>query len=375
MTSRGATRAFSILTEKLAAIKAVADKAHAVGNYAFVYVAGFECITAHAADVQHSLYKDHPDWVQRNITGQPALFGGGTAFWIRAGDEDAWVSPYVPEWRKMYMEHVRQIATTGIDGIYVDIPYWMTHFTGWETTWASFDKYTVAEFKSRSGLDAMTDLKLGDFSDPNFRRWVDFRIASITEFMKEVRDNMKSVNPQSVTIAEIYPGIESAAVRVGSDVYQLYDVVDVIAHEYNWEGGSSRRGQNAARLAALDDRHVQLSGLCRGKAYLDAELFLGRRARRQPRRGDAEPVHFAARGGNELLGRARPWDGRLKRYCHAHGDFWVDCPARASLLQFPNDHPPARRIFSPRTRDYFCEEFHGFLPGADGLADAFPPRI
>ena len=42
----------------------------------------------------------------------------------------------------------------------------------------------------------MTDLKLGDFSDPNFRRWVDFRIASITEFMKEVRDNMKSVNPQ-----------------------------------------------------------------------------------------------------------------------------------------------------------------------------------
>jgi hypothetical protein len=26
------------------------------------------------------------------------------------------------------MERVRQIAATGIDGIYVDIPYWMTHF-------------------------------------------------------------------------------------------------------------------------------------------------------------------------------------------------------------------------------------------------------
>ena len=33
----------------------------------------------------------------------------------------------------MYMQRVRQIAATGIDGIYVDIPYWMTHFTGWET--------------------------------------------------------------------------------------------------------------------------------------------------------------------------------------------------------------------------------------------------
>ena len=51
MTSRGATRAFLIPDEKLAAIKAVADKAHAVGNYAFVYVAGFECITANADEV------------------------------------------------------------------------------------------------------------------------------------------------------------------------------------------------------------------------------------------------------------------------------------------------------------------------------------
>ena len=45
------------------------------------------------------------------------------------------------------MERVRQIAATGIDGIYVDIPYWMTHFEGWEQTWASFDDYTVAAFK------------------------------------------------------------------------------------------------------------------------------------------------------------------------------------------------------------------------------------
>ncbi|HET7215446.1 MAG TPA: family 10 glycosylhydrolase, partial [Terriglobia bacterium] len=223
-------------TEKLKAIKAVAERAHSIGNYAFVYIAGLECITANAANVRHSLYKDHPDWVQRKITGEPAMFGGGKAFWIRKGDEDVWVSPYLPEWRRTYMKHVRQIAATGIDGIYVDIPYWMTHFTGWENTWASFDKYTVAEFRKRTGLNAMKDLKLGDFSDPNFRRWVDFRITTITEFMKEIGDNVKSVNPKAMTIAEIYPGIEFAAVRVGSDVYQLYHVIDVIAHEYSWNG-------------------------------------------------------------------------------------------------------------------------------------------
>ena len=223
---------------KLEAIRAVAEKAHAVGNYAFVYIAGTECITAHGDKVAHTLAKDHPDWLQRKITGEPAIFGGGTAFWIAPGDEDVWVSPYAPEWRKTYMERVRQIAATGIDGIYVDIPYWMTHFEGWEDTWASFDDYTVAAFKKQTGLDAKNDLKIGDFSDPNFRRWVDFRIQTITDFLREIDQNAKLVNPKIKTIPEIYPGIESEAVRVGADVYSLYPVVDAIAHEYEFGNGN-----------------------------------------------------------------------------------------------------------------------------------------
>ncbi|MGC2644956.1 MAG: hypothetical protein WA261_01660, partial [Candidatus Sulfotelmatobacter sp.] len=223
---------------KLEAIRAVAEKAHSVGNYAFVYIAGTECITAHGDKVAHTLAKDHPDWLQRKITGQPAIFGGGTAFWIAPGDEDVWVSPYAPEWRKTYMERVRQIAATGIDGIYVDIPYWMTHFEGWEDTWASFDDYTVAAFKKQTGLDAKKDLKIGDFSDPNFRRWVDFRIQTITDFLHEIDLNAKSVNPHIKTIPEIYPGIEFEAVRVGADVYSLYPVVDAVAHEYEFGNGN-----------------------------------------------------------------------------------------------------------------------------------------
>jgi len=132
----------------------VTEKAHAVGKHAYVYIAGTECITANSDNTPHTLAKDHPDWLQRKSTGEPAIFGGGTAFWIVQGDEDVWVTPYAPEWRKTYMERVRQIAATGIDGIYVDIPYWMTHFKGWEDTWASFDDYTVAAFKKQTRLDA-----------------------------------------------------------------------------------------------------------------------------------------------------------------------------------------------------------------------------
>lgn len=224
-------------TVKLEAIHQLARKAHAAGNRAFVYIAGLECITANADKTPHTLARDHPDWLQRKLTGEPAIFGGGAAFWIAKGDEDVWISPYAPEWRKLYMERVRQIAATGIDGIYVDIPYWMTHFDGWEDSWASFDDYTVAAFHKQTGLDAKHDLKLGDFSDPNFRKWIEFRIQTITDFMREIAATAKSVNPAIVTIPEIYPGIEEEAVRVGADVYSLYPVVGAIAHEYEFGGG------------------------------------------------------------------------------------------------------------------------------------------
>ena len=223
--------------QKLQAIRAVADAAHKVNNRAFVYIAGTECITAHADKAPHSVVKDHPDWLQRKITGEPAVFTSGAAFWIRPGDEDVWISPYAKDWRKVYMQRVRQIAATRIDGIYVDIPYWMTHFDGWENTWASFDDATVAAFREKTGLDAKKDLKLGDFQDLNFRKWIDFRIETMTDFVKEIGENARNVNPDIMVIPEIYPGIEQEATRVGADVYQMYEVVDVIAHEYEFGEG------------------------------------------------------------------------------------------------------------------------------------------
>jgi hypothetical protein len=233
----GRYESFRDPTEKLKAISAVAQAAHRAGNKAFVYIAGTECITANADQSVHTVMKDHPEWLQRKITGEPALFNSGAAFWIRPGDEDVWISPYAKQWRKTYMERVRQIAGTGIDGIYVDIPYWMTHFDGWEDTWASFDDATVAAFRQETGLDAKHDLKLGDFRDENFRKWIDFRISTMTEFMREIRANARSVNPDIMVIPEIYPGIEQEATRVGADVYEMYDVVDAIAHEYEFGSG------------------------------------------------------------------------------------------------------------------------------------------
>jgi hypothetical protein len=344
--------------EKLRAIQAVAQKAHAVGNYAFVYVAGLECITANADQKGHTLFKDHPDWVQRKLTGEPAVFGGGTAFWVAPGDEDVWISPYASEWRKTYMERVRQIAGTEIDGIYVDIPYWMTHFEGWEKSWASFDDYTVAAFKKKTGLDARTDIKLGDYDDPGFIQWIDFRTETITDFMSEINQNVKAVNPKCVTIAEIYPGIEEGSPRVGADAYQLYPVLDVIAHEYEYGSGdhmaASRTpldwfgymtGMYSFRSFAAGRASWMLNYSWDGNKHVD-------------RREAMKNLAMA-----ELMAGANVWDARGHVMSGSN-----DMETRKVIFNWIARHEktfysprnPVRPIgiyFSPKTRDYFSTEF------------------
>jgi len=343
---------------KLKAIRDVAEAAHKAGNHAFVYIAGTECITAHGDKVAHTLAKDHPDWLQRKITGEPAIFGGGTAFWIRPGDEDVWVSPYAPEWRKIYMEHVRQIAQTGIDGIYIDIPYWMTHFEGWEDTWASFDEYTVAAFKKQTGLDAKHDLKLGDFSDPAFRKWVEFRIQTFTDFLHEISETAKAVNPQIKIIPEIYPGIEEEAVRVGADVYSLYPVVDAIAHEYEFGNGNhlaSERnpldwfryqvGMHSFRAFAQGKATWILNYSWDGDKNVDKREAMMNLAMSQVMDGanfwDA-PGHSMA-GSNDL-----PTRKKIFTWIAAHEKtFYLP---RSSI-------DPIGVYFSPKTRDFFAKDF------------------
>ena len=344
--------------EKLKAIAALAQKAHAAGNRAFVYIAGTECITANADKTPHTLAKEHPDWLQRKITGEPAVFGGGTAFWIAQGDEDVWISPYAPAWRKTYMERVRQIAATGIDGIYVDIPYWMTHFDGWEDTWASFDDYTVAAFRRQTGLNAKRDMRLGDFSDPNFRAWIEFRIQTITDFMQEIDRNAKSVNPSIKTIPEIYPGIEEEAVRVGADVYSLYPVVDAIAHEYEFGGGDHM----ASSRTPLDWFSYQV-GMYSFRAFAQGKptwiLNYSWDGDQKVDRREAM-MNLAV---SELMAGANFWDAPGHSMAGSN-----DRPTRKNIFSWIRDHEktfysprtpitPIGVYFSPQTRNFFAKEF------------------
>lgn len=347
---------------KLEALELMAKRAHEINNHAFVYIAGLECITPNAGPAGHTFFKDHPDWVQRDINDRPAMFGGGDAFWISNGDEDVWISPYAMEWRKKFMEHIRKIAATGIDGIFVDVPYWMTHFDGWGDSWASFDEYTVEAFRKKTGLDAKKDLKLGDFSDANFRKWVSFRISSLTDFMAEVAQNAKSVNPECKTIAEIYPGIGDEAVRVGADVYELYDVVDVIAHEFSGGGG------NASAKNPLNwfDR---MAGIYAFRAFAEgkASWMLSYSWDKENKVSPVEPMKNLAL--SNLMAGANHWDARGHVMSGSN-----DIATRKIIYKWIADHEdtfykPRKEIkpvgvyFSPVTRNYYADAFIASFQG------------
>ena len=310
--------------------------------------------------------KDHPEWVQRKIGGQPAVFTSGAAFWIRPGDEDVWISPYAQDWRKTYMERVRQIAGTGIDGIYVDIPYWMTHFEGWETSWASFDDATVAAFREKTGLDAKKDLNIGDLADPSFRKWIDFRIGTMTEFMREIRETARSVNPEIVVIPEIYPGIEHEATVVGADVYQMYSVVDAIAHEYEFGDG-----EHIAASRTLQDWFFYQAGMLSFRAFAQ---------------GKATWILNYSWDGNNGVDKREAMKNLAMSIVMAGANFW-DAPGHS--MAGSNDQATRKQIFawieknqatlysprvpmhpvgvyfSPKSRDYspklFLETYRGAL--------------
>jgi len=342
--------------DKLETIRLMSDEAHRSNNYSFVYIAGLECITANANKLNNTFFREHSDWVQKDINNRPAIFGGRDAFWIEEGDEDVWISPYAKKWRKVYMKIVRQIAKTNIDGIYVDVPYWMTHFNGWENTWASFDDYTVQAFKEKTGLDARNDFSLGDFSNPNFRKWVDFRIETITKFMEEIDKNIKEENPNCVSIAEIYPGIGEEAVRVGADVYELYNVVDVITHEFDGSGG------NAASKNPIDwfDRMIEMytfRAFAEGKASWMLSYSWNEKNKIAPQ----EPMKNLML--SNIIAGTNCWDA--KGYVmSSSNDFetrkiiykWIANNENIFYKQ-RNSIKPVGVYFSPKTRNFFTNEF------------------
>ena len=187
---------------------------------------------------------------------------------------------------------------------------------------------------------------------------MEFRIQTFTDFLHEIDQTAKAVNPQIKTIPEIYPGIEEEAVRVGADVYSLYSVVDAIAHEYEFGSGehmaSGRKpvdwfryqvGMHSFRAFAQGKATWILNYSWDGDKKVDAKEAM---------------MNLAM---SQVMAGANFWDAP------GHSMAWSnDLPTRTKIFGWIHEHEktfylprkpidPIGVYFSPDTRNFSAEEF------------------
>ncbi len=176
-----------------------------------------------------SIYTEHPEWLQVGIDGRRAVFYGDVAFWVGSADEDVWLCPNDPEYRELVKSHFLELAHTGIDGIWVDIPKFQCDFGDWDSNWACHCEDCQKKFREDTGLDIPQTI---DWNDKTWKIWVLWRQNVIADYIKELNEVVKSANPECQLIVEHWHGIDVGSVRNAWSPVLLREVTDCLAHEY-----------------------------------------------------------------------------------------------------------------------------------------------
>ena len=178
---------------------------------------------------RHSIYTDHSKWLQVGIDGRKAVFYGDIAFWIGDTDEDVWLCPNDLEYRELVISHFYELAQTGIDGIWVDIPKFQCDFGDWDSNWACHCEDCQKRFHEDTGLDIP---KKVDWNDKTWKTWILWRQQVITDYIKELNNTVKAANPDCALIVEHWHGIDVGSVREAWSPVLLREVTDCLASEY-----------------------------------------------------------------------------------------------------------------------------------------------
>ena len=187
---------------------------------------------------------------------------------------------------------------------------------------------------------------------------MDFRIDTFTEFLHEIDQTAKSVNPEIKTIPEIYPGIEQESTRVGADVYSIYPVVDAIAHEYEFGNGD-----HMASSRTPHDWFRYQVGMHSFRAFAQgkATWILNYSWDGDKKIGPREPMLNLAL--SQVMAGANFWDAPGHSMAGSN-----DLATRKKIFAWIAAHQrtfyrprqpiqPVGVYFSPKTRDYFPSEF------------------
>jgi uncharacterized protein (TIGR01370 family) len=227
---------------------AIIDEAHKHNIKVFFYFSGSEIETLKYPErPDTSIDKVHPDWMQIDQFGKPMTFlpGEVEAFWLEEDTADAWANPLAPGFREAIMTRAEGIAKLGADGIFVDVPYYFRI----DDRWADFSDYSAKAFKAATGYDLPKNLEQ---DGKVFWAWLDWRQTVWRDYFAEMRSRTQAVNPNTLIIAEEYPGsTTSDSLDRGFDPAIADSAVDVVAHEYG-----HKQDDGGAVAYTLDDWRI-----------------------------------------------------------------------------------------------------------------------
>jgi len=158
-----------------------------------------------------SMFKDHPDWVQLGLNRKPNVFYGGKGriHWVEKGTESAWMTLQSP-YAKYYLERIKKLAATGVDGLWVDVPL----LNDIAAEWSDHNPYARAKFKSDTGLTAPSSV---NWSNKTWRRWVAWRHKEIAGFIERIAATARSVSSNFSIIVENVTLDNGSATQLGLD--------------------------------------------------------------------------------------------------------------------------------------------------------------
>ena len=205
--------------------------AHRLGMRVVWYYPALEVLTPNAKRGNRSMYQMHPTWVQQGLDGKPNVFigdksgGRGRVHWVEPNTESAWMSLHSP-YADMFLDRIKKIAATGVDGIWLDVPI----YNDIGAEWADTSPGAAAKFRADVGMEVP---KSANWADPIWRRWIAWRYQEISDFILRVRDAATSVANDITIVTETVTldynaatmlGLDGSTMKGASGVIQVWEV-------------------------------------------------------------------------------------------------------------------------------------------------------
>ncbi len=214
-----------------------------------------------------SVAVQHPDWAQTGIGGGKAVFDGSMPqmpFWVCPTCEDVWVTPALGSYRALVLDEARALATSGLDGIWLDVPFLNSEYgEDWFGQWPDVGDAARALFERQTGLRLPAPPIEPQWDDPVWQGYVRWRYRLIREFLTDLRDAMVEANPGFAFVVESSTGFGVEHTQTAAAPFDVSSVAHATAHE----AGETRHAVQ---------RSIWLMFLGKLAAWRHADLRLGR---------------------------------------------------------------------------------------------------